>query len=403
MSYAIRPATEAEMEQVGLMSAYVYGGSFGDTADNITATSIQPEWTLCAFDGPKLITSFATFPFTVRANGRAMKFAGVTAVGTLPEYRRQGLVRKIMTESIAQQRERGQFLSGLWASQAAIYQRYGYAMAGLNRQYSIDTVDVHFADGQAGDCQVQRLPLSEGLDVAREVYKQFIADRFGYLHRSQVLWRTNVLEAGDDGPVHLALTYRDSQAVGYVAYTLRSDKVGHAARGQEIKIRDLAWLDVDAYRSLWSFLSHHDLVGRISWNNAPLDDPAMLLMREPRMLHCCDTEGSWMRISDVPGALAARGYQGEGSIVISVVGDDFAPWNNGNWQVECAHGEVEVSQVGTAADASMSIGALTGLFTGMFSARQLVNAGQIQAEEPAVQTLEQIFVTRYKPHCPDHY
>ena len=30
----------------------------------------------------------------------------------------------------------------------------------------------------------------------------------------------------------------------------------------------------DAYRSLWSFLAHHDLVGRVRWNDAPADDPA---------------------------------------------------------------------------------------------------------------------------------
>ena len=36
-----------------------------------------------------LATSFATIPFTMRANGAPMAFGGVTAVGTLPEYRRR--------------------------------------------------------------------------------------------------------------------------------------------------------------------------------------------------------------------------------------------------------------------------------------------------------------------------
>ena len=59
------------------------------------------------------------------------------------------------------------------------------------------------------------------------------------------------------------------QARGYVVYTLRADKVAHAARGQEIVIRDLVWLDLDAYRSLWHFVGQHDLVGRVRWDTAP--------------------------------------------------------------------------------------------------------------------------------------
>ncbi|MFL2523524.1 MAG: GNAT family N-acetyltransferase [Candidatus Azotimanducaceae bacterium] len=57
--------------------------------------------------------------------------AGISVIGTRPEYRRQGLVRTIMTRAFAEQRERGQTLAGLWASQAAIYQRYGFLPCGL--------------------------------------------------------------------------------------------------------------------------------------------------------------------------------------------------------------------------------------------------------------------------------
>ena len=404
MSYEVRPARADEMEQIGLMSAYVYGGSFGDEADNITATSIRPEWTLCAFDGPRLITSFGAFPFTMRANGSAIAFAGVTAVGTLPEYRRQGLLRRIMTQAIADQREQGQSVSGLWASQAAIYQRYGYAAAGTLRNYAIDTVDIRFADGDGGNCRVERVSGGQGIEFARQIYKRFIADRFGYLHRSSILWQNNIYDTESDGPVHTAVAYREGEPQGYVAYTLRSNKVNHVSRNQEIIIRDFGWLDIDAYRSLWTFLSQHDLVGRVAWASAPMDDPAMLLMQEPRLLHCNDREGSWMRIIDVPAALAQRGYDGEGDLVIGVRGDDFAVWNNGNWRIRCDGNEAEVSSVKSDADVELSIGALTSLYTGMCSTQQLSSAGLISVDS-AVTTgeLDRLFATRYKPHCPDHY
>ena len=129
------------------------------------------------------------------------------------------------------------------------------------------------------------------MEAVKAVYREFIAQRFGYLHRSSVLWRETVFAEQNEEPVHLALAYQGAEVVGYLAYTLRANKVNNVAREQEIAIRDFCWLTPDAYRSLWSFLGSHDLVGRISWDNAPMDDPASQLMLEPRLLHAHDREG----------------------------------------------------------------------------------------------------------------
>ena len=79
-----------------------------------------------------------------------------------------------------------------------------------------------------------------------------------------------------------------------------------------------------AVRSLWSFC-RHDLVGRISWSNTPMDDPAQSLMKEPRMLHSKDSDGTWWRIVDVSEALSQRGYDHEKHLVLGISGDDLAP------------------------------------------------------------------------------
>ena len=141
------------MGQLGLMGSYSYAGAFGDGEDNVVATGTKAEWTLCAFDDSArtdkgqatMATSFCAFPFTTRVNGKAMAMAGISTVGTRPEYRRMGLLRKIMTRAFAEQKERGQSIAGLWASQAAIYQRYGFTQAGMNRNYAVDSVDIALA------------------------------------------------------------------------------------------------------------------------------------------------------------------------------------------------------------------------------------------------------------------
>lgn len=404
MGYEIRPATAGEMDQVGLMASYLYGGAFGDGPDNVTATSILPEWTLCAFDGPRLITSFATFPFTMRANGRGVDFGGVTAVGTLPEYRRQGLVRQIITRATLAQKEAGQSVAGLWASQAAIYQRYGYAAAGYNRNYSVDTVDIAFnQDVSADDCRVGRVSQPDALATAKGVYREFIAQRMGYLHRSQALWRNNAFaETEASGPIHLALAEQDGKPLGYVTYSLRANKVAHRARTQEIQILDMAWLDISAYVALWEFLAAHDLVGRVVWKNAPVDDPAPLLFREPRLLHTVDEEGSWVRIVDVPAALCERGYCGDGRVSIEITGDTIADWNNGAWSLKVDAGNGQLSRADTG-DLRMNIATLSLAYTGMCRVSELAAWELVKGDAKHITTADQIFSMPNRPHCPDHY
>lgn len=119
--------------------------------------------------------------------------AGISVVGTRPEYRRRGLVRSIMTQAFADQRDRGQSVAGLWASQAAIYQRYGFAPAGFNRGFTIDVADIQLQGAVAESPPMIRHRLAEPLDAIRELYKIFIAERTGYIHRGKSLWLNGLL------------------------------------------------------------------------------------------------------------------------------------------------------------------------------------------------------------------
>ena len=44
-------------------------------------------------------------------------------------------------------------------------------------------------------------------------------------------------------------------------------------------VGELVFTDTNAYRSLWSFLGRHDLVGEIVWHSAAPDDPAAELFQ----------------------------------------------------------------------------------------------------------------------------
>ncbi|MGE0621690.1 MAG: enhanced intracellular survival protein Eis [Pseudomonadales bacterium] len=402
----IRPATDAEMSQVGLITSYVYGGDHGDGEQNTAATRNRAEWTLCAFDGTTMVASYATIPFTMRANGTAMAMGGVSIVGTVPEYRRRGLLRTLTEQSFETMREKGQTVAALWASQAAIYQRFGYSMCSVRRTYEVDTVDVRLLTPAPDDLTVAREPLNEAFDTCKSLYRAFVAERTFYLHRANVLWQANALAARPaDGPVHVAICRNgNGEALGYLIYTLRGGgRVNHPARSQEIVIRDFAWLTIDACRALWAFIGCHDLVGRVRWENAPADDPAWELFAEPRMLNARDREGAYFRIVDVPGALTGRGYQSDGECVIAVAPDRETPWNAGTWRLAVSGGQAEVAPTTDAADVTFSIRSLASAFTGFRSVRRLASWGLVDGSEEAIRRADALFATRYAPSCPDNF
>ncbi|MFP6796789.1 MAG: GNAT family N-acetyltransferase [Pseudomonadales bacterium] len=404
MNVEIRPLTAGEMGQLGELGGYVYGGSFGDGPNNVVATANLPDWTLCALVDGKLVSSFTAIPFTMRANGNAVSLAGVSTVGTQPEYRRRGLLRRIQTQAFVDMRDRDQSLAALWASQAAIYQRYGYAMTTVLRSYRVDTTDIGFHDGVWGSGHVERLPVDEAFEVIKSIYIRFVEHRICYLHRSKALWLQNAMEQVEgDGPVYAGVHFdTEGTADGYIVYTLRANKVDHATRSQEIIVRDMAWLSIAAYRSLWEWLKRHDLVGRVSYRAAAADDPAPELFAEPRLLHMVDHEGVWLRIVDATRALEERAYFNDGEVSIGLVDDPLTPWNNVSMRLEASPEGAHVTP-SKSFDLQMSVKTLASLYSGFRSARQLRAWGLIAGNDNAIYTADRLFAGEHAPHCPDHF
>jgi predicted acetyltransferase len=405
MEFEFRAVNAAEMDQFGELTAYAYGGAFGYGEDNLAKTATRPEWTLCAFDGPRLAASYATLPLTARANGKAVAMGGVTTVATAPEYRRRGLLRSITTRALEAQREAGQSVAALWASQAAIYQRYGYTAATAQISYQIDSVDLQLLTPADDSLRVSRGSVSELMDDIKSLYRTFIAERSLYLHRSSGLWQSNVLNDNNSKlPIRAAICRDETGgARGYVIYTLADGKVSHRARNQLLAVGDLVATDLAAYRALWVFLGKHDLVGSITWQRAPLDDPLPELLAEPRLLNTQAHEGLWLRLVDIAAALAARGYQCDGEVSFSVEADPLTPWNDGSYRLNVSNGSAEVARISTATEFTIDRKHLASAWCGRHRLSTLANWGLVTGDPAAIARADVLLATRYQPHCPDHF
>lgn len=404
MSIEIRSCRDAEeMKRYGEIVSYVFASSEG--VDEEVGNTL-PEWTTCAWVDGEMAATLGAFPFTMRLNGASVPVGGVTAVGTMPAYRRQGLLRGIMSQALATMRDREQPLAILWASMGAIYQRFGYGLATSTVRY---TFDPRFAalredDSVPGRVELLRGP-EEALPLLKRIYIEWATPRNLCLHRSAALWQAGTLRPRKkDAPVYCAV-YRDEAGDprGHLVYTTEERSSGEPGPDQVLTVQDFVALDADAYRGLWDYLRRHDLVGRIEMHSSE-DDAAPSLLLEPRMLNTRVGDGIWMRVVDVERALPLRPYGSRGELTVAVEGDGICPWNNGAYLLETDGPTSEVTRIDRPADITVSPNVLASLLAGHRSATYFQRAGLLTASnEHALQTADAIFRTEYAPHCPNGF
>src|SRR5947208_3341669 len=112
-----------------LMTSSVFGDEPNDDELERHRKMLVRERFYAAYDGDVPVGTAADFPFRLTVPGGELAAGGVTCVAVLPSHRRQGVLTELMRRELDDLHERGDPLAVLWASEAAIYGRFGYGMA----------------------------------------------------------------------------------------------------------------------------------------------------------------------------------------------------------------------------------------------------------------------------------
>ena len=276
-SFEFRTVKEDELEAFNNVVKYVFAESSPDPIPEEEA--LKAEWTTATFHKGKIVATSGGYPFIMRLNGKPMEVDGLTAVGTEPGFRRRGLVREMVTRRLHMVHEHEeQSASILWASMGAIYQRFGYGLASSQIQCKFDPryTEFQFPDEVSG--YVRIVSKEEGEPLIRKLYRQFIEERTLDLDRDDDIWWKNYF--GTKNRHSYCAIYYDAadEPKGYVAYnTSTYSRPPDEGPDQRLGVRELIYLNVQAYRALWEFIREHDLVGKVEMN-MPLDEPAINML-----------------------------------------------------------------------------------------------------------------------------
>ncbi|CAI3797700.1 GNAT family N-acetyltransferase [Pseudarthrobacter sp. MM222] len=352
------------------------------------------------------VATFATFRKELNIGyGRQLPTHMVTAVTVRGTHRRQGLLRRMMTEDLTAARADGMAVAALTASEASIYGRFGYGVATFERSIQVDTGPrFQLRHGATGRVEIADPKVL--LDLAPEVFARVHRHTPGSLGRQEA-YRQRVSGAWsrdgtEDGAVKCALHYdADGTVDGYVSYKF----AGWEAKPPTVKIVDLLAATDAAYLELWQFLGSIDIVERVSWEEAPVDDPLGWALEDPRCIEASDQRDMlWLRILDTEAALAARSYAADGTLVLRI--RDSLGLAGGTFELVVRSGDATVSRLAEdrGADLDMDVATLGSLYLGGVCPVTLVAAGRIsQPAAGAALTARRMFAVERAPHCLTHF
>lgn len=137
-NYAIRylePKDVKDLDQYNALLRY----TFQVTEDELTATGWKDEEikqskfpvleradVLGCFDGDTLISQFAVYPLKMNIYGEVFPVGFVTSVCTYPEYTGQGIMKKLMYQSLEHMKQQGRPFALLYPYSIPLYHHLGW-------------------------------------------------------------------------------------------------------------------------------------------------------------------------------------------------------------------------------------------------------------------------------------
>lgn len=354
----------------------------------------EPGRTLGAFLGDEMIGTAGSFTSTLAVPGGAVvPMAAVTRVGVRADRTRRGALSALMNQQLGGFAAAGIPVATLRASEAVIYGRFGYGVATRGRSMTIRHPAV-LRPAPAPDGELRLVDLDEAQRVLPRIYAR-IGLRTGMIERPAVWWRT-VLRRTADGPrLKYVVHHGPDGDDGFLVY--RADhEVGGDGFRPALAVEDVHAADPAVGLALWRFVLRVDLVTQVRARLRPLDEPLDWLLTDRRG---CETTGvgdeTWLRLLDVPAALAARRF-GDGPPVVIGVADGVLPDNSGRYRIT-ADG---VERTTDAAELSLDVAALGALYLGDVRPSTLATAGVITVQDPAaVARADRLFAATDVPWC----
>ncbi len=342
--------------------------------------------------------------------GATVPFTGVAYMTTSVTHRRQGVFSSMMAQIHDTAIERGDEISGLWATQSDLYGRFDYGLAINSYDWEIDPSYGAFthspiSDDDESDAHVYFVDADEAAGILPGIYEQMRTQTIGTVERNSGRWRYELFDEervrGGLSARFFAICEEGGEQTGYVSY--RMDRKVVSPDMVTLDVIEQISLTDTAHAAMWRFLLNFELVGKITAHNRPLDDPLWWMLSDPRRLNRSMHDALWIRLLDIPKALEARTYNADGRLKIGLV-SEVQPEIAGTYVLDIDDSQALVKKTTDKPDIVMTPADLSAIYLGGVTPGPLVEAGRIDAiTSGSLAKLHGMFSTDSAPWCPHYF
>jgi predicted acetyltransferase len=361
-------------------------------------TLLEPGRTIGAFVDDQLVgTADAVTSGLTLPGGAIVGHAAVTHVGVLPSFTRKGIATDLMRHQLHDVADRGEAVATLRASEATIYERYGYGVASSSQTIEVDTARAELRPGIGTGGPVRLLEPEQVWEVLPRIYTENRPSRPGTIDRPSSWWHgVRLRTESSPQPWYVAVHGEPGAETGFARYRPIDTEKWFVSEQRTIAVEDFFAPDADTYFGLLRFLLGLDLIDRVVFWMMPVDDPLPWLLLDRRAARVTAThDETWLRIVDVGKALSDRHYNDGGNVIVAV-NDPLLPDNS-----------ITVAIAGTGAERTdrqpqihVDVAGLAAALLGGTTWRGLAAAGLAHAQDPAaLWTADRLFAVGEAPHA----
>jgi predicted acetyltransferase len=382
-----------------------FGMTVPNEDDEYPVHLLPAERCLVVCDGEAIVATAGAFPFGITVPGGArVAVAGVTTVTVHPTHRRRGLLRQMMDEQLDDVARRREPLAALTASEASIYERFGYGAATFTTRWDLASEHATMRAPAGADGAVRLVQGADAAADAHAVYQRIAPARVGELERPAEWWPPR-FKAGSKGLRFFTAVHDgpDGKPDAFARYAL-DQHWSDGVPDHTLRVIELQATDADADAAMWAYLFGIDLVGTVVAVDRPVDDPLRWRLPDARRLRVRQLgDHLWVRIVDVAEALTARTYGTDDAFVLELV-DDFRPANGGRWLVEGGPDGGTCARTDRAADLTLAAPELGALYLGGVAVSTLAATGRVREHaNGAVHRADAFFAVHPSPWCTTHF
>ena len=191
----------------------------GLEADQITQL-LEPGRTIGAFVDNQLVgTADAVTSTLTLPGGARVGHAAVTHIGVLPSFTRRGIASDLVRHQLHDAAARGEEVATLRASEATIYERYGYGAASCSHSVEVQAARATLRPGVATGGTVRLLDPAQVWDMLPRIYADNRPTRPGTIDRPDVWWHSMRLRTESaPGPWYVAVHGAAGSETGFARY-----------------------------------------------------------------------------------------------------------------------------------------------------------------------------------------